>query len=61
MQSLVASTLKSAPLPPSAADVFGGFVTASRVLGVGMTLAACALLGWIIRRLMSASVKQEFA
>jgi hypothetical protein len=26
-----------------------------------MTLAACGLLGWIIRRLMSPMVRQEFA
>jgi len=26
-----------------------------------VTLGACGLLGWIIRRLMSASVRQEFA
>jgi len=26
-----------------------------------MTLVGCALLGWIIRRLMSARVRQEFA
>jgi hypothetical protein len=61
VQSLVTSTLKSSPLPPTAADVFGGFVTASRVLGVAMTLAACALLAWIIRRLMSQPIRQEFA
>jgi len=61
VQSLVSSTLKAAPLPPTAADVFGGFVTASRVMGVAMTLAACALLGWIIRRLMSQPIRQEFA
>ncbi len=61
VQSVVQSTLTRAPLPPQAADVFGGFVTAARSLGVAMTLAACMLLGWIIRRLMSPSVRQEFA
>ena len=55
-QSVVESTLKSAPLPEQALGVFGGFVTAARTLGVALTLAACALLGWIIRRLMSAAV-----
>jgi hypothetical protein len=61
LQSLVASTLSRSPLPPLAADVFGGFVTAARVMAVLVTLAACFLLAWIIRRLMSPSVRQEFA
>ena len=30
-------------------------------MAVLMTLAGCSLLVWIIRRLMSASVRQEFA
>jgi hypothetical protein len=30
-------------------------------MAVLMTLVGCALLGWIIRRLMSAVVRQEFA
>jgi hypothetical protein len=61
MQSVVSSTLVSAALPPQALGVFGGFVTAARVMAVVVTLGACALLGWIIRRLMSAGVRQEFA
>jgi hypothetical protein len=61
VQILVDSTLRSGPLPPSAADVFGGFVTAARVMAVIVTLSACGLLGWVIRRLMSAPVRQEFA
>jgi hypothetical protein len=61
LQSLVSSTLSHSPLPPLAADVFGGFVTAARVMAVLVTLAACLLLVWIIRRLMSPSVRQEFA
>jgi hypothetical protein len=61
VQSLVASTLSRSPLPPQAVDVFGGFVTASRVMAAVVTLGACALLGWIIRRLMSPSIRQEFA
>ena len=44
-----------------ALGVFGGFVTAARAMGAAMTLVACALLGWIIHRLMSAGVRQEFA
>jgi hypothetical protein len=61
LQSLVSSTLSRSPLPPLAADLFGGFVTAARVMAVVVTLAACLLLVWIIRRLMSPSVRQEFA
>lgn len=61
LQSLVSNTLSRSPLPPLAADVFGGFVTAARVMAVLVTLGACALLVWIIRRLMSPSVRQEFA
>lgn len=61
MQSLVSSTLASSPLPPLVANVFGGFVIAARVMAVLVTLGACLLLVWIIRRLMSPTVRQEFA
>lgn len=61
MQSLVSSTLASSPLPPLVANVFGGFVTAARVMAVLVTLGACLLLVWVIRRLMSPAVRQEFA
>lgn len=61
VQSVVEATLSRAPLPPAAAHVLGGFVTASQVMAVVVSLAACALLAWIMRRLMSASVRQEFA
>jgi hypothetical protein len=61
VQSVVHQTLAAAPLPTQVLGVFGGFVTAARVLAVMMTLAACGLLAWIIGRLMSASVRQEFA
>jgi len=60
VQSVVSSTLSGAPLPPKAAGVFGGFVTAARVMAVLMTLGTCGVFGWIIHRLMSASVRQEF-
>ena len=59
VQSVVSNTLSSVAIPAQA--VFGGFVTAARVMAVLMTLVGCALLGWIIRRLMSARVRQEFA
>jgi len=61
VQSLVSNTLRSASIPAQALAVFGGFVTAARVMAVLMTLVGCALLGWVIRRLMSAGVRQEFA
>ena len=61
VQSVVASTLKIAPIPDQALGVFGGFVTAARVMAICVTLGACAVLGWVIGRLMSPSVRQEFA
>jgi hypothetical protein len=61
LQSLVSSTLQRSPLPPLAAEVFGGFVTAARVMAVLVTVGACLLLVWIILRLLSPSVQQEFA
>jgi hypothetical protein len=61
VQTLVASTLQAHALPPQAAGVFGGFAAAAQLLGVSLTLAGCALLGWIVRRLMSDAVRQEFA
>ena len=61
VQSVVSNTLSSVAIPAPALGVFGGFVTAARVMAVLMTLVGCALLGWIIRRLMSAGIRQEFA
>ena len=61
VQSLVEATLAHAALPTVAANVFGGFVTASQVMAVAVTLAACAFLAWIMRHLMSPAVRQEFS
>ena len=61
LQSVVSNTLSSVAIPQQAMGVFGGFVTAARVMAVLMTLVGCSFLGWIIRRLMSAHVRQEFA
>jgi len=61
LHSVVSSTLSRAPVPAEVLGVFGGFVAAARVMVVLVTLGACALLAWIIRRLMSAAVRQEFA
>lgn len=61
LQSLIDSTLSRSALPREAIGVFGGFATAARVSAVAVSLGACALLGWIIRRLTSQGVRQEFA
>lgn len=61
VQSVVDQTLARTAIPAQALGVFGGFVTAARVMAVLMTLVGCSLLVWIIRRLMSAGVRQEFA
>ena len=61
VQSLVSSTLVGTPIPPRALGVFGGFVTAARVMAVLVTLGACAGLAAIIRSLLSPAVRQEFA
>ncbi len=61
VQSLIDATLHGTALPAQAAGVFGGFVTAARMMALVMTLTACGLLGWIIRRLTSPTVRQEFA
>jgi hypothetical protein len=61
LQSVVNNTLRTASIPAQVLGVFGGFVTAARVMAVLMTLFGCGVLGWIIRRLMSSSVRQEFA
>jgi hypothetical protein len=59
--ALLSQTLGGSTLPPAVAGVFGGFVVTARVLSMVLTLVACVLLAWIIRRLMSPMVKQEFA
>jgi hypothetical protein len=61
LQSVVDSTLSRAPLPPQAASVFDSLVTATRIASISISLGACLLLGWIIRRLMSPAIRQEFA
>ena len=61
VQAVVNNTLSHATLSAQVMGVFGGFVTAARVMAVLMTLAACAMLAWIIRQLMSEPVRREFA
>lgn len=61
MQSVMSATLGTAALPPGAAHVLGGFALATRTLAVAVSLIACGLLAWTMRRLMSPAVRQEFA
>ncbi len=58
---LVDSTLRQAALTQPAADLFGGILTAARLLAGLITLVVSLGLAGIIRRLMSPSVRQEFA
>jgi hypothetical protein len=61
VQSVVDSTLSRAALPSQVLGVFGGFVTAARVMAFVVTLGTCGVLAWIIGRLMTPAVRQEFA
>ncbi len=58
---LVDTTLRQATLPQPAAELFGGMLTAARLLAAAITVVASVGLAGIIRRLMSPSVRQEFA
>jgi len=60
LHALVDRTLRRSALPPQAADVFGGLATAAQGMAVFVTLAVSAWMGWVIRRLMSDTVRQEF-
>jgi hypothetical protein len=59
VQSLVDAT-RAVPLPLGALSVFGGFAATAKILSGVLTLFACGLLAWVIRRLMSPKVRQEF-
>lgn len=61
LQGLIDHTLSRSPLPREAAGVFGGFATAARAAAVTLSVGTCLLLGWIIRRLNTQQVRQEFA
>jgi len=61
VQAVVDSTLGKSQLPAQFVDVFGGFVTAARVMAAIVTAGVCLVLAWIIRRLRSSGVRQEFA
>jgi hypothetical protein len=61
VRALVDGTLRTSPLPAQAAGVFGGLADATQWMAMAVTLIGCALLGWVIRGLMSEAVRQEFA
>lgn len=61
MQAVLAGTLSRVALPEAAAGLFDGLATTAQALALLLTLAACALLVWVIRRLNSEPVRQEFA
>ena len=60
LRSVVEATLGRTALPDAVAGVVGGFVTAARVMAAVVTLGGCMLLAWIIQRLRSPAVRQEF-
>ncbi len=61
LQALIDHTLSRAPLPLEAVGVFGGFAAVARVAAVMLSLATCLLLAWIVARLSTQAVRQEFA
>jgi len=61
MQAVLAGTLSRVALPDAAAGLFDGLATTAQGLAMLLTLAACVLLAWVIRRLSSEPVRQEFA
>jgi len=61
LQALIDRTLSRASMPREAAGVFGGFATAARAAAVTLSVATCLLLAWIIARLNTQAVRQEFA
>lgn len=61
VQALVSRAADSTVLPAAVRGLFDGFAFAAQGLALLLTLAACALLAWIIRGLSSPDVRQEFA
>ncbi len=61
VELLVQDTLGHVVLPQAAVGLFGSLATAAQVMAALVTLAAIALLAWVIGRLRSESVRQEFA
>lgn len=61
VQAVVQATLVRSGLLVAAAGLVGGLATVAQATGLLLVLATCALLGWVIRSLMSERVRQEFA
>jgi hypothetical protein len=61
LQGLINQTLSRSPLPREAAGLLGGFAAAARAAAVTLSVATCLLLAWVIQRLNTQSVRQEFA
>jgi hypothetical protein len=58
VQSLVHASVPQAVLPRAA--LLGGAVTTGQLLAGLVTVLAGVLMAWVIRRLMSPKVRQEF-
>jgi hypothetical protein len=58
---LVDPALRGLTLSQQAAELFGGMLTAARLLAAAVTVVAGFALADIIRRLMSPAIRQEFA
>ena len=61
LQALIDHTLSRTPLPLEAAGVFGGFAAVARAAAITLSVATALLLAWIIARLSTQAVRQEFA
>lgn len=61
LSTLLEATLRLAPLPASAVGLVGGFARLTQLMGFVLTLCACLLVLWMMRGLMSDSVRREFA
>jgi hypothetical protein len=61
VHAVVQATLGQSGLPASAAGSSSGLTTLAQLMGLVLPLAACGLLGWVIRGLNSERVRQEFA
>lgn len=61
VHALVDGSLPTPGLPANADALPGVLADAPRRMTMAVTLGGCALLAWVIRRLMSDAVRQEFA
>lgn len=61
LQLLVQDRLGTVTLPPAALGLFGGLLSAAQAMAAVVTLAVALLLAWVIGRLRSEAVRQEFA